>query len=92
DVIITTPPKTGTTLLQQVVHQLRSPSPPDMDFDDIYQVVPWLRYVHDLDIDVNLDQKYEPRCFKSHQLLSASWRGARYLVSVRDPVTTLESW
>ncbi|CAN0000159.1 unnamed protein product [Discosporangium mesarthrocarpum] len=62
-----------------------------MDFEDIYQVVPWAVLAYDLDIDPSLDQRHEPRCFKSHQLLSSSWRGARYLVAVRDPVTTLES-
>ena len=38
DVVISTPPKTGTTWVQQIVHQLRTGG--DMDFEDIYQPIP----------------------------------------------------
>ena len=42
DVFIVTPPKTGTTLLQQICHQIKSVSATgevDMNFDDIYRIV-----------------------------------------------------
>ena len=86
DVFVTTAPKTGTTLLTQVLHQLRCPG--DMDFDDIYQVVPWPPLSWDLGLDCDGDQRAEPRVFKTHQRLAAINRGGRYLCAIRDPVAT----
>lgn len=83
DVIITPFAKCGTTWLQQTVHTLRTGG--DMDFDDISRVVPWIEMSVLLGIDINAPQRGVPRAFKSH----ASWpqvpKGARYLVSLRDP-------
>ncbi|CAM9293797.1 unnamed protein product [Choristocarpus tenellus] len=92
DIILVTAPKTGTTWLQQILHQLRMPSPPHMDFDDIIQVVPWPHLTQQIGLDTNAEQLGEPRCFKSHQRLAAVWRGARYIAVVRDPVSVIESW
>jgi len=39
DVLITTPPKAGTTWMQQILHQLRSG---DASFSSIDELVPWL--------------------------------------------------
>ena len=86
DVFVTTVPKTGTTLLTQVLHQLRCPG--DMDFEDIYQVIPWPPLSWDLGSDCDADQRAEPRCFKTHQRLAAITRGGRYLCSIRDPIRT----
>jgi hypothetical protein len=83
DVIITPFGKCGTTWLQQTFHTLRTRG--DMDFDDISRVVPWIETTVMLGQDVNAEQRGTPRGFKSH----ASWehvpKGAKYIVSLRDP-------
>jgi hypothetical protein len=90
DIFVTTAPKTGTTWLTQVLHQLRTGG--DIEFDDIYQVVPWPPLCYDLGMDCNMDQKAFPRVFKTHQRLSAVNPGGKYLCTVRDPVKTMISW
>ena len=63
DVIISPFAKCGTTWLQQIVHSLRTGG--DMDFEDIYEVVPWIDVALDLGIDLDADQRANPRAFKS---------------------------
>ncbi len=89
DVFITPYGKSGTTWLQQIVHGLRSRG--DMDFDDISRVVPWLETSHGLGIDVHAPQRWQPRAFKSHHNWDDIPKGARYIVSVRDPKDVLVS-
>jgi len=95
DVYISTYPKTGTTWLQQICHQLRTGG--DTDFEEISEegIVPWLEMGPSLQIDVALPQRASPRCFKSHQLLSSLSHlesdGAKFLGIVRDPEKTLVS-
>ena len=83
DVIITPYGKCGTTWLQQVFHGLRTRG--DMDFDDISRVVPWIETAHDLGLDLEAPQRGEPRGFKSHLSYELVPKGARYLLSIRDP-------
>jgi hypothetical protein len=89
DVVISPHGKCGTTWLQQMVHSLRTGG--DLEFDDISRVVPWIETAADLGIDLDAEQRAEPRAFKSH----LSWidvpKGARYIVSVRDPRDALVS-
>ncbi len=89
DVIITPYGKSGTTWLQQIVHGLRTRG--DLDFDDISRVVPWLETAYDLGLDLNAAQKAEPRAFKSHLNWHDIPKGARYLVSIRNPKDVLVS-
>ena len=46
----------------------------------------------DIGVDVNSDQAEQPRLFKTHQRLAAIQRGAKYIVTVRDPAKTCISW
>ncbi|MEO0442026.1 MAG: sulfotransferase domain-containing protein, partial [Pseudomonadota bacterium] len=64
DIMISPYGKSGTTMMQQMFHQLRTGG--DMDFDDISRVVPWIETAPILGIDINANQRAEPRGFKSH--------------------------
>ncbi len=83
DVIISPYGKCGTTWLQQTFHTLRTGG--DMDFDDISRVVPWIETAPALALDINAEQKADPRGFKSHLSYDALPDGARYVVSLRNP-------
>jgi len=83
DVIISPAGKCGTTLLQQTFHTLRTRG--DMEFDDISRVVPWIETSVALGIDLNAEQSAEPRGFKSHLGWDQVPKGAKYVVSLRDP-------
>jgi len=89
DVIIAPFAKCGTTWLQQMVHSLRTGG--DLDFDDISRVVPWIETAVDLGIDLEAEQRAEPRAFKSHLAWDAVPKGARYIVAVRNPSDALVS-
>jgi len=84
DIIITPFGKCGTTWTQQIFHTLRSRG--DMDFDDISRVVPWLETSASLDIDINAEQRFEPRGFKSHLDYEKIPKGAKYINVIRHPV------
>lgn len=83
DVIISPYGKCGTTMLQHGFHTLRTRG--DSDFDDISRVVPWLEMSPMLGIDLNAEQRADPRGFKSHLGFGSLPKGTRYLVSLRDP-------
>lgn len=98
DVIIVTYPKTGTTWLQQLCHQLRMikrfPSG-HMDFDEISEegVVPWIEVGPSIGIDINAVQLGIPRFFKTHQSLSQlSLLDARFVCTLREPEAVLLSY
>ena len=90
DVFVVTPWKTGTTWLQQIMHQLRSGG--DMKFADIDDVVPWLEIAHDLQQDLDAEHKYQPRCFKSHASYEACPKGAKYILVYREPCARFYSF
>jgi len=83
DVVISPYGKCGTTWLQQTFHTLRTVG--DMDFDDISRVVPWIETAPSLALDINAEQKANPRGFKSHLSYDALPKGARYVVAFRNP-------
>jgi hypothetical protein len=89
DVIIAPFAKCGTTWLQQMVHSLRTGG--DLDFDDISRVIPWIETAVDLGIDLEAEQRAEPRAFKSHLAWDVVPKGARYILAVRDPLDALVS-
>lgn len=90
DTIITPWSKSGTTWLQQIAHGLRSGG--DMDFDDISRLSPWIEVADALGIDLDAEQGWWPRAFKSHYSYNAVPKGARYIVSFREPHSTLVSY
>lgn len=83
DVVITPFGKSGTTWLQQMFHTLRTGG--DMDFDDISRVVPWIETSPSLGLDLDAEQRANPRGFKSHLEYEQLPKGANYINSVRDP-------
>lgn len=89
DIIISPFAKCGTTWLQQAFHCLRTRG--DMNFDDISRVVPWIKMAGVLGIDLDGPQRAEPRGFKSHLAYDHVPKGARYVVSFRDPKDALLS-
>jgi hypothetical protein len=89
DVVITPFGKSGTTWVQQIVHCLRTRG--DMDFDDISRVVPWIETSPALGIDLDAEQKANPRAFKSHLAWDVIPKGGRYIVAIRDPKDALFS-
>jgi hypothetical protein len=54
----------GTTIVQQIVHQLRTNG--SMDFEEINQVCPWVEPAFDLQQDLSAAQVASPRVFKTH--------------------------
>ncbi|CAB3978188.1 sulfotransferase domain-containing [Paramuricea clavata] len=59
DVFVVTTPKCGTTWMQQILHQLRSGG--DMSFDEISDVVPYIEMAYDIEINLDAEQRYQPR-------------------------------
>jgi aryl sulfotransferase len=89
DIVVTPYGKSGTTWIQQIVHTLRTRG--DMDFDDISRVVPWIEVSAGLGIDLDAPQRAEPRAFKSHMDYDQIQKGAKYIISVRNPADALVS-
>lgn len=89
DIFIATPPKCGTTWMQQIVHGLRTRG--SMDFDEITRVVPWIELAKDMGIDIYAPQVAKPRAFKTHLNLDIVPKGGKYITVIRDPKDALLS-
>jgi len=95
DVFITSWAKSGTTMTQQMFHQLRMAAATgagDMDFDDISRMTPWEDTALMLDLDINVPQRAAPRGFKSHREYERLPAGMRYVITLRDPKETFISF
>jgi hypothetical protein len=90
DVFIASWAKCGTTMMQQMFHQLRTGG--DMDFDDISRMTPWEDSAVITDLDMTLPQRGSPRGFKSHREYERLPSGMRYVVTLRDPHETYVSF
>ena len=89
DIFIVTPPKCGTTWMQQIVHGLRTRG--SMDFDEITRVVPWINMAFDMEIDIYAPQVAQPRAFKTHSTLKEVPQGGKYIIVLRNPSDALLS-
>jgi len=90
DVAISTAAKAGTTWMQQICHQLRSGG--DMDFDEISRVVPWIELAADQGQRLRAEQKFSPRCFKTHLWAPHCPDFKRTIVVFRDPYDVANSF
>ena len=104
DIVVSVPPKSGTTWTMNIVHQLRSGGDPS--FADVYAEVPWLEFVpgpgRDLDSLVaafDTMPRNRRRAFKSHAApptLPYQRPGAgpdvQYVVIARNPDEALASF
>lgn len=90
DVFVSTYTKSGTTWMQQIVHQLRSDC--STDFEEINCVVPWLESAIDMNIDPHAEQPYPFRAFKCHLLQKDLPAGGRYITVLREPEKVLSSF
>eukprot|EP00736_Rhodelphis_marinus_P009614 Rmarinus@m.28309 len=85
DVFVATFAKSGTTWMQQVVHGLRSGG--SMDFGEISMVIPFIEIAYVLGQDLNADQGFKPRAFKTHLARDQLPAGeGKIIYVVRDPV------
>ena len=95
DVFIASWAKSGTTMMQQMFHQLRmvaATGAGDMEFDDISAMTPWEDSAPIIDCDPNEPQRAAPRGFKTHREYERLPAGRRYLVTLRDPHETYVSF
>eukprot|EP00192_Tetraselmis_astigmatica_P021345 CAMPEP_0117668310 /NCGR_PEP_ID=MMETSP0804-20121206/11473_1 /TAXON_ID=1074897 /ORGANISM="Tetraselmis astigmatica, Strain CCMP880" /LENGTH=301 /DNA_ID=CAMNT_0005476177 /DNA_START=115 /DNA_END=1017 /DNA_ORIENTATION=+ len=83
DVIIASPPKCGTTWMQQIVHTLRSGG--SMEFDEISCVIPCLEMGWDCGIDPQAPQSYSPAAYKTHFSWPFCPSGCKKIFVIRDP-------
>jgi hypothetical protein len=86
DIIIVGPPKSGTTWMQQILHQIRTKG--DESFTDIYDVT-WNinNPARHWDFNLNAEQRYNPRIFKHHEAygIIESTDKQKHIVIIRDP-------
>ncbi|NOT46092.1 MAG: sulfotransferase domain-containing protein [Acidobacteria bacterium] len=103
DIVISVPPKSGTTWTMNIVHQLLTGG--DADFADIYAQVPWIEFVprpgvslEELAGEINAMDRSRRRAFKTHSappgvpfIEPGTGPDVRYLVVCRDPEEALVS-
>ena len=104
DVVVSVPPKSGTTWTMNIVHQLRSGGDPA--FFDVYQEVPWLELVPRPDSDrdaivatFDAMARDRRRAFKTHAgppelpyVQPGAGTDVRYVVVVRNPDEAVASF
>lgn len=98
DVVISVPPKSGTTWTMNIVHQLRTGGDPD--FADIYAEVPWLEFVEhprrtseEVVARIDAMPDHRRRAFKTHSAppMVPFLEHVKYVVVVRNPEEAIAS-
>ncbi|HVH99368.1 MAG TPA: sulfotransferase domain-containing protein [Enhygromyxa sp.] len=98
DIVVSVPPKSGTTWTMNIVHQLRTGGDPD--FADIYAEVPWLEFVEHPrrtaeEVVARIDSMPADRrrAFKSHSAppMLPYLDDVKYVVIVRNPEEAIAS-
>lgn len=92
DILVTSFPKAGTTLMQFISYQIAvfSGGGPTFDktglnFPDLYVVSPWLDFIPQIGLPV---YEMHPRVFKTHVPVSSfTPHVAKHIVVIRNPVT-----
>jgi hypothetical protein len=82
DIFVVSYPKSGTTLMQMILHQLKTRG--EVDFTHITNVSPW----YEMELILNSPQNLEvpsPRVFKSHLRYRNLPREGRVIYMLRDP-------
>ena len=106
DIIISVPPKSGTTWTMNIVHQIRNGGDPN--FKDIYIEVPWLGFLEEPGITteelvdrINKMSYNRRRAFKTHSEIGKipfipvndkEKRTVKYIVVFRNPEEALVSF
>ena len=75
DIFVSGRPKSGSTTLQQIVHQLSTCG--DMDFGKLIKVVPVVDFAHDLHLDFKSKQKWFPTLFQDQLLVPPLQKGCQ---------------
>lgn len=96
DVIITSFPKAGTTLMQQMTYQVLVASghaphndPKGEAFSDISDIAPWINFSPEIAEGLETN----PRLYKSHSTAKTFHIGSqRHIVVLRDPANFPASW
>lgn len=100
DIVVTTFPKAGTTLIQYLAYQVvvatgGAPKcdPNGTDFQDLNDVAPWVDYLPQMSTS---PCESSPRLFKSHSpytvFLAAGCTTQKHIVVIRNPVDYPSSW
>lgn len=82
DIYIATYPRSGTTLMQMMLHQLKSDG--GMDFSHINAVCPWIELEIFRNNAAGLEALPSPRVFKTHLLYRELPRTGLYIYVLRD--------
>lgn len=104
DVVISVPPKSGTTWTMNIVHQLFTGG--TANFRDIYEEVPWIEFVgypgqphEDILHRLNALPNNRPRTFKTHSapatlpfMKDGVGYGVKYIVVFRNPEEAIVSF
>eukprot|EP00924_Labyrinthula_sp_SR-Ha-C_P003535 snap_masked-scaffold_53-processed-gene-0.20-mRNA-1 protein AED:0.20 eAED:0.25 QI:0/-1/0/1/-1/1/1/0/202 len=64
----------------------------DTDYKDILLETPWDIMAYDAQQNLDADQKYSPRVFKSHEIYQKIAKGGKYIFVTRNPQDAFESY
>lgn len=78
-------------LVVQIIHGLRSKG--NLEFEEISEVVPFIEHAHDSGyVDLNKDQGYQPRIYKTHAWYPYCPKNAGKYIFITRYVWRTEFW